>query len=74
MCHLFSGTARFFSVKIHRAQRAELKCQCGPVRPLRGVRVAYWSRTDVLIIASRSDLSVFFLARFYLGLHEDTFT
>ena len=27
-----------------------------------------------LIIASRSDPSIFFLARFHLGLHKDTFT
>ena len=44
------------------------------MRPVRGVRLAYWSRTDVLISVSRSDPSGFFLARFHLGLHKDTFT
>ena len=52
-----------------------MRCWCCPIRPLQGVRLAYWLRTDVLIVVSRSDLSVVFLARLHQGLHKDnTFT
>ena len=44
------------------------------MRLLRGVRLADWSRSDVLIIASRSDPSVFLFGWFQQGLLKDIFT